>query len=167
MAASQIATQFPGANLQTTFTLTLASLAAGNARQSTLISNKTSINADGSGFPAAIVYLKIKSGAVAPTAGKVYSIYLIRGDNPSASNYRTDGAGAADAAITIVNAQLLGTIMVTAAAATNFFGEFDTAPLGPLGPEWGIAVKNDTDQAVDATEGNHLKEFSYYISEAQ
>lgn len=167
MAASQIATQFPGANLQTAFTITLASLAAGASRQSTLINNKVSINADGSGFPAAIVYVIIDSGAVAPTAGRLYEIYLLRGDNPLASNYRTDAAGATDAAITIENAQLLGTIVVTATANKKFYGEFDTAPLGPLGPEWGIAVKNNTDQALNATEGNHLKEFSYYIPEAQ
>ena len=165
--ASQIATQFPTANLQTALTCSIASLAAGSARQSTLVSNKTAINADGSGFPAAIVYLKIKSGAVAPAAGKTYEVYLIRGDNPSASSYRTDGAGAADAAITVQNAQLLGTIVVTNSATTVFYGEFDTAPLGPLGPEWGIAIKNNTDQALDTTEANHLKEYSYYISEAQ
>ena len=57
---------------------------------------------------------------------------------------------------------LLGTIVVTATTAKNFYGEFDTAPLGPLGPEWGIAVKNTTGQALDSTEGNHVKEYSYY-----
>jgi hypothetical protein len=171
MASSQIATQFPTAALQALFTLSLApggvGLAAGGARQSTLIANKTSVNADGSGYPAAMVYIKIKSGAAAPTAGKVYEVYLLRGDNGSSSSYRTDGAGASDAAITIENAQLLGTIIVTATGAKVFYGEFDTAPLGPLGPEWGIAIKNATDQALDTTEGNHLKEFSYYIPEAQ
>lgn len=165
--ASQIATQFPAANLKTAFTITLASLATGNARQSTMVSNKTSVNADGSGFPAAMVYLKIESGGSAPTAGTLYEVYLLRGDDPTSSNYRTDGAGASDAAITIENAQLLGTIVVTATTNKNFYGEFDTAPLGPLGPEWGIAIKNNTGQSLNATEGNHLKEFSYYIPEAQ
>lgn len=144
-----------------TFTLTLASLAAGSARQSTMISNT------GSYRPSAIVELKIKSGGTAPTAGKVYEVYLIRGDDPASSNYRTDAAGASDAAITIENAQLLGTIVVTNTAAKVFYGEFDTAPLGPLGREWGIAVKNATDQALDATEGNHRKAYQTYYDEIQ
>jgi hypothetical protein len=143
----------------TTFTITLASLASGSARQSTMIDN-TNLR------PAAIVYLKIESGAVAPTAGSVYEIYLLRGD-AAAATYRTDGAGASDAAITIENAQLLGTIVVTATANKNFYGEFDTWPLGPLGPEWGIAVKNTSGQALNATEGNHLKEYVLYLPEVQ
>lgn len=170
MAASQIAVKVPTTSLKTAFTCSLApagvGLAAAGARQSTMISNKASVGAD-SGYPAALVYVKIKSGGVAPTAGKVYEVYLLRGDDPAASSYRTDGAGASDASIVIENAQLMGSIIVTNTAAKVFYGEFDTAFLGPLGPEWGIAIKNATDQALDTTEGNHLKEFSYYIPEAQ
>ncbi|GEM_PF-2560891 len=143
-----------------TFTLTLASLATASARQSTMIANTTN-------RPAVIVHLKIKSGAVAPTAGTVYEIYLLRGDDAASSTYRSDAAGAVDAAITIENAQLLGTIVVTATAAKVFYGEFDTAPLGPLGPEWGVAIKNSSGQALDATEGNHLKGYETYYDEAQ
>lgn len=143
-----------------TFTLTAASLAAAAARQSTMIANS-------SNYPAAIVTIKIKSGGSAPVAGESYEIYLLRGDDASSSTYRTDGAGASDAAITIENAQLLGTIVVTATTAKNFYGEFDTSPLGPLGPEWGIAIKNNTSQAIDATEGNHLKGYVYYVPEVQ
>lgn len=165
MAASQIPIQ----NVATkqTFTLTMLSLAAAAARQSTMINNNANPVA-GRGWPAAIVYLRIKSGAAAPTAGKLYEVYLLRGDDPSASAYRTDNAGASDAAITIENAQLLGTIVVTANASKNFYGEFDTSGLGPLGPEWGIAIKNATDQTVSAgAEGDFLKEYMYYVPEAQ
>ena len=143
-----------------TFTLTLASLANAAARQSTMIANSNNM-------PAAIVTLKIKSGGVAPTVGTVYEVYLLRGDDAASSTYRSDGAGASDAAITIENAQLLGSIVVTATAAKNFYGDFDTLPLGPLGPEWGIAVKNATGQSLDSTEGNHLKGYVYYVPEAQ
>jgi hypothetical protein len=143
-----------------TFTMTLASLANNSARQSTMVANANN-------YPAAIVTMRIKSGAAAPTVGTLYEVYLLRGDDASSSTYRTDGAGASDAAITIENAQLLGTIVVTATAAKNFYGEFDTAPLGPLGPEWGIAVKNVTGQALSATEGDHLKGYVYYVPEAQ
>jgi hypothetical protein len=142
------------------FTITLASLANAAARQSTMIANSNH-------YPAALVYLKIQSGGSAPTAGTLYEVYLLRGDDASSSAYRSDGAGASDAAITIENAALLGTIVVTANTNKNFFGEFDTSPLGPLGPEWGIAVKNTSGQALNATEGNHLKEYAYYVPEVQ
>lgn len=147
-----------------TFTLSLApggvGLAADGARQSTMVTNSNN-------YPAALVYLKIKSGGSAPTAGRVYEIYLLRGDDAASSTYRTDGAGASDASIVIENAQLLGTIVVTNTAAKNFFGEFDTAALGPLGPEWGIAIKNATNQALDTTESNHFKGYVLYVPEAQ
>jgi hypothetical protein len=171
MAQSQIPLQFPAAGLKQAFTCSLApggvGLVAGGARQSTMVANKTSVNADGSGYPAALIYIRIKSGGAAPTAGKTYEIYLLRGDDPSASGYRSDNAGASDASITIENATLIGTIVVTNSAAKNFYGDFDTAPFGPLGPEWGIAIKNATDQTLDTTESNHLKEYSYYLPEAQ
>jgi len=143
-----------------TFTCSVANLATASARQSTMINNS-------SNYPAALVYVKLKSGAAAPTVGTLYEVYLLRGDDASSSTLRTDAAGAADAAITIENAQLLGTIVVTATTAKNFYGEFDTAPLGPLGPEWGIAIKNVTGQALDTTENNHFKGYVYYVPESQ
>lgn len=141
----------------TNFTITLAALAAGSARQSSIVSNPNQ-------RPAALVNLKIQSGN-APAAGTIYEVYLLRGDG--VVNYRTDGAGAVDAAITIVNAQLMGTMVVTNNANTNFYGDFDTAPLGPLGTQWGIAVKNSTDQALNGTEANHVKEYATYLPEIQ
>ena len=138
------------------FTITLASLAAAAARQSTMLSNTTE-------RPAALVFVRLKSGAAAPTAGRVYEVYLLRGDG----TVRTDGAGASDAAITIENAPLLGTIVVTNSAAKNFYGECDTAPLGPLGTEWGIAVKDGTDQALSTTEADHRAAYQYYVPEIQ
>jgi len=139
------------------FTITLASLASGAARQSTILTNPNQ-------RPAALINLRLQSGA-APAAGTIYELYLLRSDN--ITTYRTDNAGAADAAITIVNAQLIGTIVVTNSLNTNFYGDFDTSPLGPLGPAWGIAVKNSTDQALNATEGNHVKEYATYLPEIQ
>lgn len=139
------------------FTITLAALASGAARQSTMIANANNRG-------AALIFLKLQSGN-APAAGTIYEVYLLRAD--SGGTYRSDGAGAADAAITIVNAQIMGTIVVTNNANTNFYGDFDTAPLGPLGFTWGIAVKNSTDQALNAAEGNHLKEYATYLPEIQ
>lgn len=141
------------------FTITLASLASGSARQSTIISNASS-------RPSALIYLRLQSGGVAPTAGAVYEVYLLRGDG-NATPYRTDGAGAADAAITIENANMIGAIVVTATANKQFYGDFDTAPLGPLGDEWGIAIRNNSGQALNATEGNHIKRYATYLPEIQ
>jgi hypothetical protein len=152
--ANEIRTKFDAVG---TFTITLSGLASAAARQSSMVANPTNRG-------AAVVYLIIES-ANAPAAGTIYEVYLLRDDG--VTTYRTDGAGAADAAIVIGNAQLLGTMVVTNNANTNFYGDFDTAPLGPLGPKWGIAIRNQTDQAVNATEANHLKEFAYYLPEIQ
>jgi hypothetical protein len=57
--------------------------------------------------------------------------------------------------------------VVTADTAKAFYGVFDTAPFGPLGPEWGIAIKNNTGQAVSSTEGDHRKAYVYYVPEVQ
>lgn len=138
------------------FTQTLASLASGSARQSTIVANTLN-------RPGALFNYRIKSGAVAPTAGAVYEIFLIRGDGTR----RTDNAGASDAAITVVNAQLVGTLQVTANTATNFTEEYDTAPLGKLGTEFGSIVRNSSGQALDATEANHVKEYNLYLPVVQ
>lgn len=152
--ANEIRTKFDAVS---TFTITLAGLAAGSARQSTILANANN-------RAAAVIYLKIQSGN-APAAGTIYELYLIRDDG--VTTLRTDNAGAVDAAITIQNAQLIGTLVVTNNANTNFTGDFDTSPLGPLGPKWGIAVKNSTDQAINAVEANSVKEFAYYLPEIQ
>lgn len=157
MAASEILTKFI---TKGTFTKTLASLANGSGRQVTLLSNTGK-------YPAAIVHARIKSGASAPTVGTTYGVFLVRGDDASSSTYRSDGAGASDAALTIENCIQIGTIVVTATANKNFYGEFDTAPFGPLGPEWGPAIRNNTGQGLSATEGDHFLGYEYYVPEAQ
>lgn len=142
------------------FTITLASLASGSSRQSDMIANS-------SNRPAALVYIKITSGAAAPSAGGVYTVHLVRSSSASSPAYRSDGAGASDAAITMENARFLGAIVVTATAAKAFYGEFDTSPLGPLGPEWGIIVRNASGQALSTTEADHYKGYAYYYPELQ
>lgn len=140
-----------------TFTITLASLSNGSARQSTMINNTDN-------YPMAMVYLKIRSGATAPSANGTYEVYLIRSNDTSSPEYRSDGAGASDAAITIENAELIGTIVVTANANKDFYGEFLAQNLGP---QWGIAIRNNSGQALNATESNHYKGYVYLVPEAQ
>lgn len=141
------------------FTITLASLASGSARASAKIDNTNN-------YPAALVSLSIKSGGSAPTVGTLYEVYLLR-YGVGGGSVVDDSWGGTDAAITIENAQLLGTIVVTATTAKSFIGIFDTAPLGPLCTSWGIAVKNSSGQALSTTEGDHIKSYSYYVPEAQ
>ena len=142
------------------FTISLASLAANAGRQSTLISN-TGLK------PAAKISITIKTGAVAPTSGQAYDVFLLRANADSSPTYVTDGAGASDAALTRQNAQLLGSIVVTATSAALFYGDFDTTPLGPLGPKWGILIKNNTGQTADTTEGNFVKTYEYFYPQIQ
>lgn len=127
-------------------TIALASLAIGVARQSTVISNPN-------GYRTALIHLRIQSGAVAPTAGALYEIYLIRGY----AGMRDDNAGETDSGIILENTPLLGTIVVTATANKNFYGIFDTAFLGELGTSFAIAVKNSSGQVLNDTEANHIK----------
>ncbi len=140
-----------------TFASTWSALANGSARASASIDNSTT------DYPAAIINLRIKSGAVDPTAGTLYEIYLLRHDGIIG----TDAWAGTDAAITIENAPLLGTIVVTATADKNFYAEFDTSVLGPLGPTWGIALKNSSGQAIatDATEAVFRKAYQNYVPE--
>lgn len=144
---------------EASFTITLAALASGSARASAAVVNTNR-------RPAALLYLRIQSGGTAPTAGAIYEVYLLRSDD-NATPLRTDGWSGTDSAITIENAQLIGSIVVTATINKNFFGEFDTFPLGPLGSSWGIAIKNTSGQALNGTEGNHIKRYVPYLPEIQ
>lgn len=136
-------------------TITLASLAnsaAGVGRQSTIVDNTTSK------YLSALVSLKVTVGT-SPTANTLIYVYLIR-DNNDGTPIRDDGAGASDAGLTIVNAPLLGTILVPATTSdTAYYGLFDTSQYGPLGPKWGIAVVNNSGAALNATGGNHVVSF--------
>jgi hypothetical protein len=122
------------------FTITVNALGIGAARQSTLLTNTTN-------RPRALVFPRLQPSA-ATTAGTIYEAFLIRGDGTN----RTDGAGASDAAFTVHNAQLIGTIANdTGAGAGTFFADvFDTAPMGLLGSEWGVAIRNSTNVALNA-----------------
>lgn len=133
----------------TAFTITLASLANAAARQSNMVDNSAS------NYPSAIIYVRIKSGNVPPTNGSLYTIHLIRRDSHSSPNVSDDGAGGSDAAITIENAPAIGAIIATSTANKNFYAVLDTNVLGPLGPSWGIAIRNSSGQAISATEADH------------
>lgn len=134
-----------------TLTITLASLAssaAGVGRQSTLVtSNKAR---------SAMIGVKFTVGTT-PTANSLVYVYLIR----TSGTLNDDGAGSSDAGLTVVNAPLLGTILVPAATSnTAYYGIFDTKFLGSLGSSWGIAVVNSSGATANGTGGNFTAEYT-------
>jgi hypothetical protein len=90
----------------------------------------------------------------------------VRGDGTS----NDDLCGAADAAYPAIpglplNATLIGTLVCTNDAAQAYVGTFDTAPTGPLGPSWSIAISNRSGQAMGAA--GHYVNYEYYLPEIQ
>lgn len=128
------------------FTIALASLSsstAGVGRQSTIIDNSTTR------YGKVIVYLKVKLGT-SPTGNRSVYIYGIRSDG----TLRSDGAGASDAAITVLNSTIIGALITKASPSTGDVLQGECTFYEP-GPEWGIAVVHDTGVNLNSTESNH------------
>lgn len=126
-----------------TLTITLASLANGSGRASTLRDNQTNeyLSAD----------VRVRVTTSATSASGYVEVYLIRSDD--GTNF-DDGFAGTDGAYTPVNALLLG-IIITPATAT-YSKVFDTAELGlTLPAEWCIGIVNRTGNALSATGGEH------------
>lgn len=133
----------------TALTITIASLASsvvGVGRQSTILDNTTLLHQD------VLLFLKIKQGT-SPTGNKSVQVYLLRDDN-NGTAHRTDGAGASDAALTVLNAPLIGVMVNKGSPATGdiLYGEFR---IHRPGPKWGIAIVHDTGVNLDSTGSNH------------
>lgn len=146
---------------RTAFTITVASLATSTTfvgRQSDLVDNTTTK------APAALVYVQITTGT-SPTANRNIYVRLIRYDNSAIAD---DGAGTSDAALTCLNAPILGILQMNSASNNVAFrAVFDTAPLGVLGPKWGIQVSHDTGVNLNSTGGNHVLAYIPYWPEVQ
>lgn len=153
----------------TAITLTLASLANNTGRESTAVDNSSNLYLD------AELYLAIKQGAAAPTG----HIYVLLSHTVDGSDYSSPATGS-DAALTPAmiafldqmtpGQQLPGTELIfigkiscqnqAAAATTKWnFGSIASVYGGNLPVKWGIVVVNCTGQALDATEGNHTKQY--------
>ena len=141
--ANEIQEKFSASAAITISLASLASSTTGVGRQSTIISNATTK------YSKVIVYLKVKQGT-SPTGNRGVYVYGIRSDG----TIRTDGAGASDAGLTVLNAPLLGTMVNKSSPSTGdlLYGEF---VFYDPGPEWGIAIVHDTAVNLDSTEGNH------------
>lgn len=142
----------------TALTITLASLATSSARQSTLIDNSTAREM------MVRIWAKIKLGT-SPTGNRSVFLYLLTGDNHATPHY-TDGAGASDAAITLLNAPLIGVMRDKASPSTgdDLYGEF---LVRIAAPKWGIALVHDTAVNLDATPANHWLRYSVISPEVQ
>lgn len=128
----------------TALTITLASLASSTSyvgQQSTLVDNSNN-------GQIIRIYYKVTTGT-SPTTAKTIQFYLITGD---ISNIRTDGAGASDAAITIVGAPMVGCVLTDATSDKTYQGSF---LIRNPGMEWGIAVVHDTGVNLNSTGSNH------------
>lgn len=146
MAVSEIMEKFGSSTALTITLASLASSAAGVGRQSTIVDNTTNRYRD------VLLYIKIKQGT-SPTGSRSVKVYGIRDDN-NATNHRTDGAGAIDAGLTVLNAPLIGVGMNKSSPATGDLIYIECLFHRP-GPKWGIAIVHDTGVALDATGGNH------------
>lgn len=130
-------------------TISLGSLADDGGRQSTLVDNTTARYQD------LLIYVKLTTNTTtAPDGDSTCELYLLRGDADATTEHVTDGAGASDAALTVVNAPLVGVVRTksTPAAGDILYGEF---LVHRPGPKWGVAVVNRTGQSLSATGGDH------------
>jgi hypothetical protein len=164
------------ANIKTSYaaaaaiTITLASLANNTGRESTVVDNSSNDYLD------AELNLDIKMGAAAP----IGEVYVLLSSTIDGTKFSAPATGA-DAALTpamiafldqmMPGQKLPGTGLIfigkmfcrgLAAAATvndNFGGSIAAIYGGNLPVKWGIVVVNCTGQALDATEGNHTKQY--------
>lgn len=138
----------------------------GSAVQSAFVDNNAPTEKRG----AFLSYWEITSAdGTAPDAGAIYEIYLLRANDDPASGatYRTDGATNAKGSITIENATLMGTIVVTATTGKVFYGDFDSAPLGPIGFSFAVAFQNESGATTSSTAADHEHTYGLYLPEIQ
>lgn len=120
-----------------TLTSTFGNLANNGSvgRISTYVSNTANL------YLSANIYVAAKVGSTPPTANTPIYVYLARSDNVG---YNDDNNGTTDASGTFINTPILGVINVASTgSAVLYYGAFDTSPLGPLGPAWGIGIVNN------------------------
>ena len=126
-------------------TITLAALptsVAGVGQQSTLVDNSVTR------YGLIHVWYKVTTGTT-PTTAKTIQFYLLKDDGTGVA---TDGAGASDAAITIIAAPLVHAVGTDATSDKAYRGHF---VIRDPGTKWGIAVVHDTAVNLNATGGNH------------
>jgi len=127
----------------------LPSSAAGVGRQTTMVDNTVTK------YIGISLNVKITLGT-SPTPNKSIYLYLLEGNG---TNW-TDGAGASDAALTVVNALPIG-VMTTGTAPTTGTILRKSFVITPF-TEWGIAIVHDSGVNLDATGSNHVLSWAGY-----
>jgi hypothetical protein len=127
---------------ESSLTITLNSLANGAARESTAVSNTTTL------FFTAKIRVKVVTNASNPTGDKKVDVYAY---GSAGTNY-PDNVTGSDAAITLVNPTnlvFLGSVNCPL-ASTEYAKIFDLSTVWPGGlpAGWGIVVYNDTGNAL-------------------
>ncbi len=141
----------------TAITITLASLADGNARKSAAVDNGTDK------FLDVLFKVVVQLATGTPVSDQAINIYLAGSEDGTdyTDNY-TDG----DAALTLrspTNLKLVEIIEIPDSGALTY----PSHPIsvakafgGVMPRKWGIIVENKTGLAFGSTEGNHIKEYS-------
>jgi hypothetical protein len=131
-----------------TATITGTSLADAAGRISTVIDN-TSTRAS-----MAMIFVRTKTGAAAPTAGTPIKLYLIRRSNMG-TDLADNALGLTDAAVSVepIQAELLGSIGVTASTATVYEKSFLAYDLSP---KYSLVLWNAIGNALSGTAGDHI-----------
>lgn len=136
-------------------TITVASLATGSARASTVIDNTTNL------FLDALVQIQTKTGTgpAAPNIVNVYAYATVDGG----TTY-SDGATGTDAAITLTvppNAVLIGSLNCPTASTSYKSGPMSVAAAfgGILPAKWGIIIENQSGTTLSATGGDHIVQY--------
>ena len=140
----------------TTITLTLTSLAATAARESTAVDNTTNK------FLDALVAIKVKVDVTAPTNDKALYVYAY-GTVDATTPVYPDPVTGTDAAITLTaptGLRLIGILPALAASTVYESSPFSVAAAfgGYLPPKWGIVVANSS-AVLTAVGGDHDAEY--------
>lgn len=141
----------------TGFTITLASLANGSARQSTAIDNSSNKYLDAS------LQLRIKLATGTPSGAASIIIWFYGSED--GTNYG-DNATGSDAAITLTTpTNLRGPFTLACPSAGGLtwnavIGSVASYFGGVLPRKWGVVVQNSSGLALDSTEGNHTKTYT-------
>jgi len=148
----------PKFSASSAITITLGGLAHNAARQGTIVDNSATRH------ERVILHCKAKLGT-SPTANGYVGVYLIR-DDDGGTPIRDDNAGSSDAAITLKNARLIGSLLSGPSPATGDVLSRSFVVDDP-GPKWTVAVLNASGVALDATGSNHAITFVGVSPEVQ
>ncbi|MGH7743852.1 MAG: hypothetical protein ACREQ5_03415 [Candidatus Dormibacteria bacterium] len=141
-------------------TCTIGGLAASATvgRSSAAIDNTSNLYDD------ALVTVQIKTGTGAPGGDKAVYVFVYGSEDGTNYEQEESNSPASDAGYTINSPTIFkqAASLPVLTAAKTYLKVFTVAKFfgGVLPRKWGIIVVNNAGQALDATEGNHLKQYT-------